>query len=409
MASKSVFVYTLLQRVKTNVDEAEAIILRTCDKKNTLSHASVKSNNKEELVDLLYTLGLKVLEIRKHFKDLQANMNDYNVTNQHHEELAEKMLQKMHDDEEKLAEKMLQKMHDEFTKLLPQPIETQVPKKNVVCNEKQVLVINNLQQEDIVDGKLFSSALKENLSVQLKEIPVSKATVNREGKGILIFPSPESCTQAKASLSTNYHVHNSNRKQNVLLPRLKIHNLDPELLGQNKEELRNKMLSKNESLKNATEDDFKITFIDKKQSFAIARVNPEIHKKITNAGRVYIDLWSNKVSNHYQPLQCFKCQAFNHTSTSPLCPLHEKPNETTCLYCAKNHPSATCPAKKNKKSHRCSNCLKNDNPSIKKEANSHTSTSKLCPTYIKEVERLKINTCYDHQMFLDSKNQQNPM
>ena len=100
------------------------------------------------------------------------------------------------------------------------------------------------------------------------------------------------------------------------------------------------MLSKNESLKNATEDDFKITFINKNQSFAIARVNPEIHKKITKAGRVYIDLWSNKVSNHYQPLQCFKCQAFNHTSTSPLCPLHEKSNETICLYCALQPPKS---------------------------------------------------------------------
>ena len=102
--------------------------------------------------------------------------------------------------------------------------------------------------------------------------------------------TPETCAQAKESLKTAYNVKNSDRKPTIIQPRLKIHNLDPQLTQYDKKELRNKIVSKNEALENATDDEFMITFIDKKQYFAIAKVSPDVHKKLTNNGRVYIEL-----------------------------------------------------------------------------------------------------------------------
>ena len=238
-------------------------------------------------------------------------------------------------------------------------------------------------------------------------IPVSKTTLNREGKAVLMFPNQESCTQAKASLQKDYDVENSDRKPTIIQPRIKIHNLDPSLTEYNKGRLGAMIVSKNECLKEATDHEFEITFIDSKENFAIAKVSPDIHKKLINDGRVYIDLWSNKVSNHFNPIQCFQCQNFNHTSTSSLCIAKDKPNESTCLYCSKNHKSSQCPSKRDKKAHKCANCIKSNNPSIKKGAVTHCSTSKNCPIYIKEVEKLKLNTCYDQQEFMawSSRNQ----
>ena len=90
-----------------------------------------------------------------------------------------------------------------------------------------------------------------------------------------------------------------------------------------------------------------------------------------------------------------------------ICIAKDKPNESTCLYCSKNHKSSQCPSKRDKTAHKCANCIKSNNPSIKKGAVTHCSTNKNCPIYIKEVEKLKLNTCYDQQEFMawSSRNQ----
>ena len=135
------------------------------------------------------------------------------------------------------------------------------------------------------------------------------------------------------------------------------------------------------------------------QRFAIAKVSPKIREELIKSGRLFIDLSSYRVSNHYSIIQCFKCQSFNHTSNSSLCKYKDNPQISICLYCSKNHKSSQCPSKKDKNCFKCNNCLKSNNPSIKNGASSHTSTDRSCPMYIKEIEWLKINTCYDQKMF----------
>jgi len=102
-------------------------------------------------------------------------------------------------------------------------MKKQKSQKNI-SNDKQVLVVN-IEENDIIEtndkkSKTYSDKLKENLSGKLKDVPVSKATLNREGQAILIFPTPESCSQAKNSLQTEFNVTNSDRKQKIIQPRL---------------------------------------------------------------------------------------------------------------------------------------------------------------------------------------------
>ena len=251
-------------------------------------------------------------------------------------------------------------------------------------------------------GKTYSDKLKENLSGKLKDVPVSKATLNREGQAILIFPTPESCSQAKDSLQTEFNVTNSDRKQKLIQPRVKIHNLDPKLSQIEKTELRNEILTKNISLKNANESEFQITFIDKKEHFAIAKVSPNIYKTLINNERIFISLSSHRVTEHFHAIQCFNCQKFGHTSSSPLCKGNDAAPKMTCLYCSEQHKSSQCPSKKVKTNHKCANCLASEIHSIKNNAGNHTSTSKTCPLYKKEIERLKSLTCYEQSIFLEN-------
>ena len=373
-------------------------IIFDCSTGNRINSSSLNQKfNKADLITVTLQIMDNVSKFKETLSDLEATLNDYMAINKNHEEVTEKIIQKIAD-----------VTKAELKKCFPQSSQNEkVPKKRIVSNEKQVLIINDINKKDIKEDKSFSEALKENLSNKLEGIPVSKTTLNREGKAVLMFPNPESCIQAKASLQKDYDVENSDRKPTIIQPRIKIHNLDPSLTEYNKEKLQAMITSKNESLKEATDHEFEITFIDSKQNFAIAKVSPDIHKILINNGRVFIGLWSNKVSNHFNPIQCFQCQNFNHTSTSSVCTAKDKPNESTCLYCSKNHKSSNCPSKKDKKAHKCANCIKSKNPSIKKGAVNHCSTSRACPIYIQEVEKLKLNTCYDQQEFIawSSRNQ----
>ena len=442
---------TLIDRLQSTYSKASDLISTQCRHKKSGKQLSAESLhkdfNKAELCLTLMTLIEHVWMFSECINDLAATLKDYKIINRTHEECTGKILQKFAEDikieikkaipqptknecTEKILKKFAEEIKTEITKVIPQPtknecndkilrkfaneVKTEIAKvkpqpsknentkKQTVPNEKHVLVINDLDKEDIKEDKSFSTVLKNNLSDKLKGIPVSKAKINHKGEAILMFPSPETCSQAKESLQTTYDVKNSDRKQPVIMPRIKIHNLDPHLSQNDKNELRNKILAKNEALKNATCDEFSITFIDKNQNFAIAKVDPDTHKRLTSNGRLYIELSSHKITDHFNPIQCFRCQSFNHTSNSPLCNSNGNLHESTCLYCSKNHKSSVCPSKISKKDHKCVNCLKSENFSIKNGAAGHTSTSKKCPIFIKEVERLKSNTCYNQQVFMDS-------
>ena len=387
----------LIQTLKSYSGKANDLIHKCSNGKNVNARTIKDKFKKDDLIAVTLQIIDNVWKFNDTLTDLEATLNDYSVINENHNALTEEILQKVVD---------VTKV--ELKKCFPQSNQNEKiskyssSKKQIVSNEKQVLIINDINKNDIKEDKLFSDALKENLSDKLEGIPVSKTTLNREGKAILMFPTPESCTQAKESLQKDYDVKNSDRKPTIIQPRIKIHNLDPSLSEScSIARLQYMIASKNEILKNATNHEFGITFIDRRQNFAIAKVSPDIHKKLINDGRVYIDLSSNKVSDHFYPLQCFRCQSFNHASTSSICTAAGRPNDSTCLYCSKNHKSSKCPSKKDKKTHKCANCIRSNNPSIKNRAGTHCSTSAKCPIFIKEVEKLKLNTCYNQQDFME--------
>ena len=300
---------TLINRLQSTYSKASELISTQCRLKKSNKQLSAESLhkdfNKAELCLTLMTLIEHVSMSSECINDLAATLTDYKLINKTHEECTGKILQKFAEDikieikkaipqptknecTEKILKKFAEEIKTEITKVIPQPtknecndkilrkfaneVKTEIAKvkpqpsknentkKQTVPNEKHVLVINDLDNEDIKEDKSFSTVLKNNLSDKLKGIPVSKAKINHKGEAILMFPSLETCSQAKESLQTTYDVKNSDRKQPVIMPRIKIHNLDPHLSQNDKNELRNKILAKNEALKNATCDEFLITF-----------------------------------------------------------------------------------------------------------------------------------------------------
>lgn len=117
---------------------------------------------------------------------------------------------------------------------------------------------------------------------------------------------------------------------------------------------------------------------------AIVKIDPRIRKYIIDNGRIlYLDCSSIHVKDQLHLMQCFVCQGFGHKKGSPHCT-----EVKACLYCAKDHDSRDCPVKRNFTKHNCANCKNSNDHNIRREAQSHTSTSNYCPLVQRELLRV---------------------
>ena len=102
-------------------------------------------------------------------------------------------------------------------------------------------------------------------------------------------------------------------------------------------------------LKNSERSLFELLFIAKNQNgtlnHAIVKVTPDVRNLILTTGKIFIEMSSHKVSDHFHVKQCYKCQGYRHRSASKLCPLYNS-NESICIYCAGKYKSKLCPVKK---------------------------------------------------------------
>ena len=51
-------------------------------------------------------------------------------------------------------------------------------------------------------------------------------------------------------------------------------------------------------------------------------MSPAIRDIILKTQRIYLDMQSHVVVDHYHVIQCFKCQGVGHKSDSKFCPLY---------------------------------------------------------------------------------------
>ena len=174
-------VQQLIQRLKSTYAMTSHLI-NNCSTGNNISVKILREKfNKAELSNMTMQIIENMWKSNETFADLEATLNDYTVINENHEEMTEKILQKL-----------TEMTKVELTKCFNQSNQNEmIPKKQIVSNEKQVLIINEINNKDIMEDKSFSKALKENISDKMEGIPVSKTTLNREGKAVLMFPNSQ--------------------------------------------------------------------------------------------------------------------------------------------------------------------------------------------------------------------------
>ena len=230
----------------------------------------------------------------------------------------------------------------------------------------------------------------------MKKLPVSKTVLSKNGKGCIFLPDEKALEDAKQALSDNYRVNATTKKPSMILPKIKINNMNTESYESNYD-LRNEIVEKNSCIKSVLENDsnskMEVIFIDKVNKSALLKVTPNIREAIMKNQRIYLDLESHRVSDSFHVQQCYHCQSFGHKANSEHCP--NKNSKATCFYCSLAHKSSECRNKDTKSKHRCVNCKKSNNQTIKEGASKHNASSRSCPLYQREIEHIKAKTCFD--------------
>ena len=267
----------------------------------------------------------------------------------------------------------------------PSTNQVQVAPKPDVTPRHSILIEQH--NNEVFDGEAWNTVVKSSITGKLKSVPVKRSTVTKAGQGCLVFPTKEDQENAERVLKSDFKVTKSTQNPKKLMPKIKVFDLQSFKKTQ-KEELKEAILLKNCNVKKLVESgkSFEVVFIDEKNKCALLKTSPEIRHVIMKQGKLFIDMQAHHVKDDWHLTQCFSCQCFGHKQGSEHC--KNKPGEDKCLYCGGPHRSSTCENKNNVSAHKCLNCANIKSAHIRNNAHSHTSTSKNCPVYTRELQAL---------------------
>ena len=295
--------------------------------------------------------------------------------------------------QESLLKEMDKKLDDFKTALTGQFIDTKKVEKEDQRPKKQQILIENVDQTPIT--------ATDDIKMKLQGVKVKNSSVTDNGNLVLQFPDEGSKIKAETIIKQQESVKTTDitREAATVLPKIRIEDVNEEIFADDNRELREaKFLElikeKNPELQSLIdgEEDFKVVFMNKRDRHVIVKVSPKIRECLKNHGdRLFQDIRSWRLFDHFHLTQCFHCQGFGHKAGSPRCP--GKDDKNTCLYCAKKgHRSKDCQNKSQRSKHCCVNCSHSGDEDVRYHANTHNSASELCPMVIRQTKMLMDKT-----------------
>ena len=262
-------------------------------------------------------------------------------------------------------------------------------KSEIVPNvekEKHVVIVEDKDQKAFDENGWVE--VKSKISDKLKDVPVKKATVTKNGHGYIVFPDKNSQKKAETVLKEDYKVTVSTKKQEKLLPKMKVFDLT-DFKKDDVENLKESILIKNDVIRSLVHDNglvFDVLFINENHQFAIIRVSPEIRTEILKYGTLFIGMQAHNVKDNFHLTQCFSCQQYGHKQDSAFCP--NSRGNYTCQYCAEPHHSSKCSHKNDVDKHKCINCANSKYIQYNRGSCGHHTRSWSCPIVANEMQLL---------------------
>jgi len=283
--------------------------------------------------------------------------------------------------------------------LLPEKNQANVPSSsdsvqvspNIPNKSDHVIVVSGENGDrDGFNDTQWTDVVKKDLSYKLKSIPIKNTIKTHDGKACLFVEDESTVNDVRNALQSDYNVEvNRSTKR---LPRVKMFDIDTSVYDKNSaDKLKNDILEKNIGMKqlydcNNPKYILDVVLINTDYNFAIIKLGEGLRSYVKDKGnRIYLDLTSHSVKDHFHLTQCYQCQVFGHKAGSSHCS-----GSQVCLYCAKSHRSSECPVKNDKKHHACSNCF--SHTEFRANYRGHHANSMHCPYYIRQMEQMMRKT-----------------
>ena len=218
--------------------------------------------------------------------------------------------------------------------------------------------------------------------VKQMDTPIDYTKSTYDGHVVVGFANKETLDRAKSNLESRKNELNiSVLEKRKLWPKIKVCNISTE---EDDEEIISNILSRNNWLESvvSSADEFKfVTSVPARNSaekHCIIKCSPKIRKLIMDKDDyLYTLLGRNKVYDSYRYYQCFRCQGFDHSSSTCS-------RTQVCAICSQDHRMNECTSNERK----CVNC---DHYG---RASDHKANDMNCPRIQEELARIKNRT--DH-------------
>ena len=235
---------------------------------------------------------------------------------------------------------------------------------------------------------------RKRFADKLQNIPVQHATRLPDGRLKFTLSSKEDLESAVEAVKEEEEeekllVTSDSKERKKLDPKITISKLPDDITC--KEDVDRELCNKNENIRDLRDAGLviKTVFVDKEKKFAVVQMSPEIRESIrSKQDKVFLGFHCFPVRDRFHVVQCYHCQGFGHMARDGDCKKFSKP--AVCHFCAGNHRSDRCTAKKNDA--QCSNCLKSRNPRVKAKTSTHRASDELCPSYVRAKENLMSRT-----------------
>ena len=254
--------------------------------------------------------------------------------------------------------------------------------------EPPVIVVKPSNQSVNIDR----SEIEQLAESALINVKVKSARVNERGSLIVQVTDEKEHKNATERLTSSFSPNFTIEAPKLFLPKLTILNVPSHFSDAN---LLDGLCAKDDNFKQMLEGGESIEIIkcwDIKDGSGVisskkivVKCSPRVRKYImeTNNGYVYLNLSRCKVFDRYFVKKCYHCCGFNHIAKD--CPEASKP--PSCGKCAKPHKTQEC----NSTMLKCINCIRHRSG----KPNNHSSTSELCPLFVREKNFIKDKTNYE--------------